>query len=98
MATGDDIISLTENYGLCTMSLTSDAAAAIVADQPSDVSVIGGGYQNSHMIPLDIGGEFLDATKWGSGQLKATQNGVTRAATVVLEEIIRGRGKYGQGK
>lgn len=98
MGTGDDIVSLTENYGLATMSLTSDAGAAIVADQPIDVACKGDGYQNTHMIPMDLGGEFLDASKWGSGVLKATQSGVTRAATVVLEEIIRGRGKFGQGK
>lgn len=93
MATGDDIISLTENYGLLTMSLTSDAGAAIVADQASDIAVKGDGYQNCHMIPLDIGGEFLDARNYGSVSFDVTQNAAARAAAVVLEEIIRGRGQ-----
>lgn len=93
MATGDDIISLTENYGLCTMSLTSDAGAAIVADQISEVANRGLRYQNTVMIPCDLGGEFLDARKYGSVSLDMTQNAATRAASIVLEEVIRGRGR-----
>lgn len=93
MATAGDIISLTENYGLVTMALQDDAAAAIVADQISDVQNIGTRYQNTVMIPCDIGGEFLDARKYGSASLDVTQNAVTRAASIVLEEVMRGRGR-----
>lgn len=87
-------VGLTENYGLVTIDLSDLAVpGAIAADEVLFMQVKGNGYHNSHMIPCDIGGEFLDARKYGSAVLKLNQTGVTRSCQVVLDEIMRGRGQ-----
>lgn len=92
-ATGGHILTITENYGLCTLALIDDAGAAIVADEAMDVANMGDGYQNTFMVPFDMGGEFLDARQWGGAEMNFNQTGAGRAFSLVLDEIIRGRGK-----
>ena len=87
-------VGLTENYGLITLDLSDLAVpGAIAADEVLFIQTKGNGYYNSHMIPCDIGGEVLDARKYGSAVLKLNQTGVTRSCQVVLDEIMRHRGQ-----
>lgn len=86
-------VGLTENYGLMTIDLSDLATPAPVAADEVLVAEVGGPrYQNMLCLPLDEGGELFDATQYGGVKLELNQNAVTRAASVILEELIEGRG------
>jgi len=86
-------VGLSENYGLITINLSDLATpTAIAADEAIYTQIGGYRYQNMMCLPLDYGGELFDATLYGGVKLELKQNLVNNACSVLLEELIEGRG------